>query len=83
MRQKEVGKGGKKGVIYGPNNYIPLQNLKEHTKNNYIPWNTSEPYCHLITFRSSHCHTEHNLDTHNTTLTFIGMVGQTYYHLGK
>ena len=63
--------------------YMPLQNLKEHPRIDYMPCNTYVPYYYLIVFISSHRHMEHNLDTHNKTLTFIGMVGQTYYHLGK
>ena len=64
-------------------NYMPSQNLKENPKTDYMPCNTCVPYCYLIIFRSSHRHIEHNLDTHNTTLTSTGMGGQTYHHPGK
>ena len=63
--------------------YMPLQNLKEHPRTDYMPCNTCVPYCYLIIFRSSHRHTEHIPDTHNTTLTSTSMGGQTYHHPGK
>ena len=63
--------------------YMPLQNLKEHPRTDYIPCNSCVPYHYLIIFRSSHRLTEHNLDTHNTTLTSMTMGGPTCHHVGK
>ena len=63
--------------------YMPLQNLNEHTKTNYMPCNTCVPYYYLIIFRSSHRHTEHKPDTHNTTLTSTTMGGLACHHVKK
>ena len=68
---------------YSKTDYMPLQNLKEHPRTDYMPCNTCVPYYYLIIFRSSHCHTEHNPDTHNTTLTSTTMGGRTCHHVGK
>ena len=64
-------------------NYMPLQNLKEHPRTDYMPCNTCVPYYYLIIFRSSHCHTEHSLDTNNKSLTSTTMGGPTCHHVGK
>ena len=63
--------------------YMPLQNLKERPRTNYMPCDTSVPYYYLIIFKSSHRHTEHSPDTHNTTLTSTTMGGLACHHVGK